>query len=319
MSGPRPRTDDLLIVGAGGFARETAQAVRDAAAADVARGRPPRCRLAGHLDDDPALHGRDVDGVPVLGGCDRVHALPAARVVVCVGSPRDYAVRARLVRRLGLPADRYATVVHPTAVVSASSVVGAGSVLLAHCVLTAAVRVGAHVAVMPHTVLTHDDEVGDFATLASGVRLGGGVRVERGAYVGAGALVRESVRVGAWSLTGMGSTVLADVPAGEVWAGSPARRLRAADPPALGELHAAAAAPDEGRPDPRPHDGPATHDGPGSDNGPATSDGPASPGGPGSQDRPATPGGPASSGRPDGSNGIGTGLRPETRMGSPVA
>ncbi|MGW5847203.1 NeuD/PglB/VioB family sugar acetyltransferase [Streptomyces sp. NPDC055254] len=240
---PLPGGRDLVIVGAGGFARETAQAVRDAVAADAAAGRAPRWRLAGHLDDDPALHGREVDGVPVLGAAARARELTGAVVVVCVGSPRDYAVRARLVRRLGLPPDRYATVVHPTAAVSASSVLGPGTVVLAHCALTAAVRVGAHVAVMPHTVLTHDDEVGDFATLASGVRLGGGVRVGRGAYVGAGALVREYVRLGAWSLTGMGSTVLADVPDGEVWAGSPARRLRAAGEPALGELHGPAAEP----------------------------------------------------------------------------
>ncbi|WP_078628275.1 NeuD/PglB/VioB family sugar acetyltransferase [Streptomyces sp. NRRL F-2664] len=236
-------TEDLLIVGAGGFAREAAQAVRDAGAADAARGRPARWRLAGHLDDDPVLHGAEVDGVPVLGGCGLVHELPAARVVVCVGSPRDYAVRARLVRRLELPADRYATVVHPAAAVSASSVVGPGSVLLAHCVLTAAVRVGSHVAVMPQVVLTHDDTVGDFATLASGVRLGGGVRVGCGAYVGAGALVREGAAIGAWSLTGMGSTVLADVPAGQVWAGSPARLLRPAGAAALAELARAAGPP----------------------------------------------------------------------------
>ncbi|MER6029960.1 acetyltransferase [Streptomyces sp. NPDC001851] len=216
----------LLIVGAGGFARETAQAVR--AAADI--------RLLGHLDDNPALHGTDVDGVPVLGGCDLVHDLPGARVVVCVGNPGDYAARARLVRRLALPPDRYATVIHPTAAVSSTSRVGPGSVLLAHCVLTAAVRVGAHVAVMPQVVLTHDDVVEDCATLASGVRLGGGVRLERGAYLGSGALVREGTTVGAWSLVGMGSAVLGDVPTGEVWAGCPARRLRAADAPALDEL-----------------------------------------------------------------------------------
>lgn len=153
----------LLIIGAGGFARETAQAVRDAG--DI--------ELLGHLDDNSALHGTEVDGVPVLGGCDLVHDLPEARVVICVGNPRDYAARARLVRRLGLSADRYATVVHPTASVSATSRVGHGSVLLAHCVLTAAVELGAHVAVMPQVVLTHDDVVEDFATITSGVRLGG--------------------------------------------------------------------------------------------------------------------------------------------------
>ncbi|MFJ3803582.1 acetyltransferase [Streptomyces sp. NPDC090088] len=216
----------LVIVGAGGFARETAQAAADAG----------EFKLLGHLDDNPALHGTDVDGVPVLGGCDLVHELTGARVVICVGNPRDYAARARLVRRLALPADRYATVIHPTASVSATSEVGPGTVLLAHCALTAAVRVGAHVAVMPQVVLTHDDVVEDFATLTSGVRLGGGVRLERGAYVGSGALVREGTTVGAWSLVGMGSAVLGDIPPGEVWVGSPARRLRAAEPPALVQL-----------------------------------------------------------------------------------
>jgi sugar O-acyltransferase (sialic acid O-acetyltransferase NeuD family) len=216
----------LVIIGAGGLARETAQAVRDAG----------ELTLLGHLDDNPALHGTEVDGVPVLGGCDLIHELPEAQAVVCVGSPRDYASRARLVRRLALPESRYATVVHPTAVVSATSRIGPGSVLLAHCVLTAAVRVGAHVAVMPQDVLTHDDEVADFATIASGVRLGGSTRLERGAYVGAGALLREGLVIGAWSLIGMGSTVLHDVPPGEVWAGSPARLLREAAAPALDEL-----------------------------------------------------------------------------------
>jgi acetyltransferase-like isoleucine patch superfamily enzyme len=98
--------------------------------------------------------------------------------------------------------------------------------VLAHTTLTASVRVGSHVAIMPHVTLTHDDQIEDFVTIASGVRLGGGVRVGFGAYLGAGALVREGVSIGAGALVGMGAVVLRDVPPGEVWAGSPARRLR---------------------------------------------------------------------------------------------
>lgn len=318
----------LVIVGAGGFARETAQAVRDVIAADLAAGRPARWRLAGHLDDNPALHGGEVDGAPVLGGCDLVHDLPGARLLICVGSPRDYAVRARLARRFALPEQRYATLVHPTAAVSGSSVVGPGSVLLAHCVLTAAVRVGAHVAVMPHAVLTHDDVVADFATIASGARLGGGARLERGAYVGSGALVREYATVGAWSLIGMGGAVLGDVPPGEVWVGSPARRLRAADAPALAEIDRDTY--DDG-PHGEPADGAGTYDSAGPYGGAGTysragdtydsahghgtdGDGTHSNGHSDRDGRDVT----GTGGGTPGNDTIGTGPRPAPRMGSPV-
>jgi sugar O-acyltransferase (sialic acid O-acetyltransferase NeuD family) len=216
---------DLVLIGAGGFARETAQAVhalnRNGAA----------WRLLGYLDDDPARHGQVIDGTVVLGGRDRIEHLPNALFVVCAGRPSNYVSRLKIVGDLGLPPERYATIVHPSAAVSPSSAVGPGSVLLAHVTLTAAVAVGAHVAIMPQVTLTHDDVIEDFATIASGACLGGGVRVRRGAYLGAGALIGENRTVGAFSLVGMGAVVTHDVPPREVWVGVPARHLRAADIP----------------------------------------------------------------------------------------
>lgn len=217
---------DLLIVGAGGFARETAAAI------EAVNAVTPTWRLHGFLDDDPALHGTRRVGLPVLGGTELVHQLSEAAVLVCVGNPGNYRSRQRLVDRLGLPSQRYATIVHPAARIGAGCVLGPGSVLLAGVDLTAEVSVGAHVAVMPQVVLTHDDVVEPFATIASGVRLGGGVVLGEGCYVGAGALVREGVTVGAWSQLGMGSVVLRDVPAGQVWVGNPARFLRPVSDPA---------------------------------------------------------------------------------------
>ena len=116
--------------------------------------------------------------------------------------------------------------VHPSASIPPSACVGPGTVVLAGVVATTGVQIGAHVAVMPSVVLTHDDVVCDFATLGSGARLAGDVMVGEGAYIGAGALVREHCRIGAWALVGMGAGVTGDVPAGEVWAGLPARRFR---------------------------------------------------------------------------------------------
>jgi sugar O-acyltransferase (sialic acid O-acetyltransferase NeuD family) len=216
---------ELLLVGAGGFGRETAEVVR------AINQHSESWKLLGFLDDGPGLQGGEVDGLPVLGPIDAIDRYPDATVTVCTGHPGNYFSRRRIVGRLGLDPARYATLVHPGAALAASTAVGPGSVVLATAVTTAAVRLGAHVAVMPGAVLTHDDVVGDYATFGAGARLAGRVRVDEGAYVGSGALVREDRTIGAWSLVGMGSVVLADVPPGEVWAGVPARRLRAVELP----------------------------------------------------------------------------------------
>lgn len=206
----------LLLLGAGGLAREALAASR----ADPAAG-----RVVGILDDDTTRHGGTVDGVPVLGPTALAHEHPGHGLLACVASARDPGRRGRLVARLGLPDGRWAVLVHPAASLAPGVVVGPGSILLAGVVVTAPMVLGAHVVAMPHVQLTHDDEVADLVTLAGRATLAGGVRVGAGAYVGAGALVREHVTIGAGAVVGMGAVVLADVPPGEVWAGVPARRL----------------------------------------------------------------------------------------------
>ena len=213
----------LVLVGAGGFARETAEAV-----AAVNR-QAPTWELCGFVDDDPALAGTTVDGIPVLGPVDLVHRMPDVAVVVCTGHPGNYFSRKRLVDRLALPDDRYATLVHPSAALAGSTTIGPGTVVLAQVVATVAVAIGSHVGVMPGAVFTHDVSVGDFATVGARAVLSGRVCVGEGAYLGAGALIRESRRVGPWALVGMGAVVTVDVPAREVWAGVPARFMRAVE------------------------------------------------------------------------------------------
>jgi sugar O-acyltransferase (sialic acid O-acetyltransferase NeuD family) len=221
------RIRELLLVGAGGLAREAAEAVRAVNAAW------PTWNLLGFVDDDPAKHGTSIAGLRVLGPIEAIHDHPDAQVLLCPGRPDNYVGRRLLADRLALDEERYATVVHPSASVGSTCEVGAGSVLLAHADLTADVVVGRHVVVMPQVVLTHDVHVEDFATLASGVRLGGACRVGRGAYLGAGACLRERVSVGEWAMVGMGSVVVADVPPERLWFGVPARDMSRAPIPAL--------------------------------------------------------------------------------------
>ena len=214
----------LLIVGAGGLAREVLSAVT------AANSVSPRWNVLGFCDDNPAMHGTELDGRPVLGPVDLVHDHPDAAVVVCTASARNQASRKRVVEWLGLPAERYATVVHPSAAIAHGTELGHGSTLLAFVTITAPQVVGAHVVAMPQTIFTHDDQVGDYVTFAGRVSLSGGVTVGETAYLGNGALVREGLTIGAGALLGMGAVVLDDVPPFEVWVGNPARRLRSLEP-----------------------------------------------------------------------------------------
>jgi sugar O-acyltransferase (sialic acid O-acetyltransferase NeuD family) len=223
---------NLVVVGAGGFGRETVEAIRALNTCGAS------WRVLGYLDDNPALRGKHIDGTPVIGGLTEAENLADASFVVCTGRPDNYASRPVIVDRLGLSPDRYATIVHPAATVSSSSRIGPGSVLLASVVLSAAGTIGAHVAIMPNVTITHDDVIEDFATIASGACLGGHVRIGQGAYVGSGALIREDLSVGRRAMVGMGSVVLADVPAGQVWIGMPARYLRNVDTPSSDERDA---------------------------------------------------------------------------------
>jgi sugar O-acyltransferase (sialic acid O-acetyltransferase NeuD family) len=220
---------ELLLVCAGGLAREAAEAVRAINAVRLT------WDLLGFLDDDPAKRGAMIGGVRVLDGVEAVHEHPDAQVLLCPGRPDNYVSRRLLADRLGLDDARYATIVHPTATVGTTCEVGAGSVLLAHTDLTADVFVGRHVVVMPQVVLTHDVRIDDWATIATGVRLGGACHVEQGAYLGSGACLREGITVGEWAMVGMGSVVTKDVPAERLWFGAPARDMSRAPLPAVAQ------------------------------------------------------------------------------------
>ncbi|PJI94103.1 NeuD/PglB/VioB family sugar acetyltransferase [Luteimicrobium subarcticum] len=207
---------EIVLVAAGGLARETIAAVR--AAGDD--------RVVALLDDDPSSWGSEVGGLPVVGPVESAVTWGGdTTFVVCAGRGT---VRERLVARLsavGIERERFAAVFHPAASVADGCLVGAGSILLANVVLTADVVVGEHVVAMPGAVLTHDDVLHDFTTVCAGVVLGGGVVVGERAYLGMAASVRQGLTIGRDAVLGMGAVLLQDLPPGETWAGAPARAL----------------------------------------------------------------------------------------------
>ena len=208
----------ILGVGAGGHARVVLEVV-------LLREEHQPVAL---LDPRAELHGTTVFGVPVTGDDSLLPDYLAdgvRHVFVGLGGVGDTGPRRRLVEHVTTLGFEAIAAIHPSAVVSAHARLGLGPTVLANAVVNADARLGDHVIVNSGAIVEHDCVVGDHVHVATGARLASGVEVGDGVHIGAGATIRQQIRVGAGAVVGLGAAVVADVPAGAVVVGVPARPL----------------------------------------------------------------------------------------------
>lgn len=214
----------LVLIGAGGHARDTVDVVEAANART-----PGRYQLLGFVSELARDHGREQLGLPVLGGFDWFGGRADVAVAVAVGDPRLRRRLVQQVQQLGLP---FATLVHPAAVVSPRVALGPGCIVSAGAQVTGSATVGAHVLLNLGCTVAHDVVLGDYCTLAPGVHVSGHVQLGEGCDVGSGAVLLPQVRVGPGAVIGAGAVVRTDLPGGVTAVGVPARVLPPRRPPA---------------------------------------------------------------------------------------
>lgn len=88
--------------------------------------------------------------------------------------------------------------------------------------------IGPGVWLMKHAHVGHDAVIGPGCEIAPGAVICGYAHLDSGVKVGVNASVLPYVKVGGGARIGAGAVVTKDVPAGETWAGNPARCIRAA-------------------------------------------------------------------------------------------
>lgn len=206
---------NVVIIGAGGHGKVVRELVKER----------PDTELAGILDDRYAeLHVENgLYRGPSAAAEELARLHPDAKFVLAVG---QNSIRQQLYERIGLPLDRYAVLIHPSAVVSGSARIQNGAVVMASSVIQADADVGIHAIVNTGAIVEHDSRIGDYVHLSPGTVLTGGVTVMEGAHLGAGTAVIPGKTVGRWSVTGAGAAVIHDIPDNCTAVGVPARMIK---------------------------------------------------------------------------------------------
>lgn len=125
-----------------------------------------------------------------------------------------------------IPEDRFATLIHPTAIIPKGFCsIGNGVLMAPLSQLSPDTTIGDNCILLPNSFLGHDSTMEHFAHLATNAVVGANVRVGRAVHVGSNSTIREKINIGDFSLIGAGAMVIGNVPENSIVVGNPARLL----------------------------------------------------------------------------------------------
>lgn len=204
--------EKIVIVGSGGFGREVAWLIEE-----INRDRL-QWDLVGFVDDFVPI-GEKIGNQSILGQVNYLEKMDT--YVVCAIS--DPTSRKRIINQLKNYSVKFATLIHPNAIISSSSTMGEGTIVCANSIITTNCQIGNYCSINISCVVGHDVILEDFVTLYPSVNISGNCRIEEMVSFGVGSSILQKLSVGRNTFVGAGAVVIKSLPKGVVAVGVPAR------------------------------------------------------------------------------------------------
>lgn len=205
---------EVLVLGAGGHAKVLIDTLSSL-----------ETPIRGALEPNQDLWGKHILGVPIIAGDDYVFNYRPEDVLLVngLGSVKTTAPRRQLFERWKAHGYRFASVIHPKAIVSNHADYAEGVQIMAGAIINAGVQIAENSVINTGAIIEHDCHLGAHVHISPGVHLAGSVHVGAGSHVGLGANILQNLNLGEACLIAAGAVVVHSVAGGKTVMGIPAR------------------------------------------------------------------------------------------------
>ena len=207
---------ELYIFGGGDFSKEISDTL-----ATLNRERITY-RLMGFIDDDPDKKGKLINGFEVLGDMNYFLGLKKEEKPHAVIGISNPGVKERIAEKLEGKVV-WATLIHPSAVVSPHATIEEGCVVQPFAFISANVVLHRHSHVNVGACIGHDAILGEYSSVMVHVNISGHSDIGRRVFVSSGVTTIPGISVGEGTLIGAGAVVTKDLPSGVKAYGNPCR------------------------------------------------------------------------------------------------
>ena len=205
----------LIIIGAGGFGRELLLWIKDINAVK------PTWEIVGFIDDNTsALDGVECD-YGVVGTIKDWQPKEDEEFALAIADPH---LKEKISKDMKARGAKFATVIHPTAIITPFSHYGEGLIMFPYSKLSCNSTVGDFVTLLSSPI-GHDTVIGNYTTISGNCNVVRNVVIGDYVFLAAGACIAQDVHIGDDAYLGLGCVVLKDVAPGAKMFGNPARPL----------------------------------------------------------------------------------------------
>ncbi len=182
---------------------------------------PAGYELAGFVDDNKNLWGKEMAGGRVLGGTDQIQNLSRQnifdRIVISITS--NMAVRKKLFEKYRDLGFKFINIVHPSVYVSPSARIGQSNLIYGMVYIGTETRIGDNNLISAHSSIDHHNVVGSHNLFGPGCLTSGDVTIGDNCIFGAGVGMEPHLKIGNNSKIASGLAITSHVPDGTVLKG----------------------------------------------------------------------------------------------------